>query len=151
MRLPMGRPILVGVAAAGLVFSLSCNDSKDMVTSPGVTSPAANVAGTWSGSFQPDVSTRCTGSTAQAQLTQNGHMFSGPFQASSCGISGTFKGTVQGNMLSGTVNMIGCTGGAVSGTVTASGLSFSIGDFHKTLLPGGPQDVMSGGAVSLSR
>ena len=151
MRLPVGRPILAGVAAAGLVFTLSCNNSKDMVTSPGVTSPAANVAGTWSGTFQPDVATKCTGSTAQARLTQNGHMVTGSFEASSCGISGTFKGTVQGDMLSGTVNMIGCTGGAVSGTVTASGLSLTIGDFHKTLLPGGPEDVMSGGIVSLSR
>jgi hypothetical protein len=152
MRLPTGRPILAGVAAAGLLLTLSCNGSHANDVA-GPTSPMStfNISGAWSGTYHSDTPALCSGSSAQANLMQNGNTVTGQFEALGCGINGTVRASISGSTLSGSVYMIGCTGGSITGTVSAAGLSFQVSEFHKTLLPGGPQDVKAGGAVSLSR
>jgi hypothetical protein len=140
---------LAALACAATMASLGCNNSND-VTSPGGMGTATNVAGTWTGDFQSDSPSMCSGSAATASLTQNGTHVTGSFQALGCGIDGTFKGTVDGTHLTGSVNMMGCTGGAVSGTMTATGLQFTIGDFKKPLVTG-DRPVYPGGTVSFRR
>ena len=44
--------------------------------------------------------------------------------------------------------MMGCTGGAVSGTMTSTGLQFTVGEFKKPLVTG-DRPVYPGGTVSL--
>ena len=75
---------------------------------------------------------------------------SGIFRAESCGIAGSVSGTVEGNVFVGKVSMIGCTGGAVSGTMDGDALTLSVGEFHKPLVTG-DQEVLPGGSVSLRR
>jgi hypothetical protein len=151
MRLPVTRTILVGVAATGLwLGALGCKDSNN-VSGPAMAGSGANVAGDWTGTYQSDSPALCAGSPATARLSQQGTRVMGAFQAMGCGINGSFHGFVSGNSLTGTVSMVGCTGGAVTGTISASGIEFQVGEFHKTLLAGGPTDVMAGGRVTLTR
>jgi len=139
---------LAAVACAAAI-SAGCNGSND-VTSPGGMGTATNVAGTWTGDFQSDSPAMCNGSAATASLTQNGANVMGSFQALGCGINGTFKGTVDGAYLTGTVNMMGCTGGAVGGTITSAGLRLTVGDFKKPLVTG-DTPVYPGGTATFSR
>ena len=149
MRPEGRRGILTGLAAAAvLALAFGCSDSNS-VTGPNVNSPSANVAGTWVGTFQPD-STACSGSTASATFQQNGSRITGQFSTASCGPTGAFRGTLSGRLLTGAIAMRGCTGGAVSGTVSESGLSLTIGDFRKPLVTG-DLIVRPGGTVSLTR
>jgi hypothetical protein len=155
MRLPDRRSILIGVAVAALALAaFACSDSNN-ITSPPMGNATVNVSGDWAGTYSSDTPSLCTGSTASAQLTQQGYQVTGAFRAPGCGIYGAFKGTIDGNnMLHGSVNMAGCTGGAVTGTATASGLQFQVGEFHKDLSqgsPSGPLDVKAGGNVTLTR
>ena len=140
---------LAALACAAVMASTGCNDSND-VTSPGGMGTATNVAGTWMGDFQSDSPSLCSGSAATASFTQSGTRVTGSFQATGCGIDGTFKGTVDGTHLTGSVNMMGCTGGAVSGTMTAAGMQFTVGEFKKPLVTG-DNPVYPGGTVSFSR
>lgn len=136
-------------AVVALVASAGCNDSN-AVTSPGPMATGANVAGTWTGDFQSDDPAMCSGSSATASLTQQGNVVTGSFTATGCGIEGTFRGTVDGHYLTGSVNMMGCTGGAVSATVTSSGLQMTVAEFKKPLVTG-DLPVYPGGSVSFSR
>ena len=136
-------------AVVALMASAGCNDSN-AVTSPGPMATGANVAGTWTGDFQSDDPAMCSGSSATASLTQQGNVVTGSFTATGCGIEGTFRGTVDGNYLTGSVNMMGCTGGAVSGTITSSGLQMTVAEFKKPLVTG-DRPVYPGGSVSFSR
>jgi hypothetical protein len=148
MRPEGRRGILTGLAAAAaLAVAFGCSDSNS-VAGPNL-QPSANVAGTWVGTFQPD-STACSDSTASATFQQNGSRITGQFSTASCGPPGVFRGTISGNLLTGAIAMRGCTGGAVSGTVSESGLSLTIGDFRKPLVTG-DLIVMPGGTVSLTR
>jgi hypothetical protein len=97
-----------------------------------------------------NVSSLCTSGTATASFRQNGNELLGTFKATGCGISGAFRGTVTGNSLTGTVDMIGCTGGAVSGQLEEGQLTFAIGDFQKVLLTG-DAEVLPGGQARLQR
>jgi hypothetical protein len=154
MRLPAHRSVLIGVAVAVLaIAAFACSDSNN-VTSPPMGNTSTNISGDWSGMYSSDTPSLCAGSTASAHLTQQGNAVTGTFQAASCGISGAFKGTINGAMLTGSINMAGCTGGAMNGTITASGLKFQVGEFHKDLSagsPSGPLDVKAGGEASLTR
>ncbi len=154
MRLSDRRPILIGVALATLaIASFGCSDSNN-VTSPPMGNSNVNVSGDWTGTYRSDTPALCAGSTASASFTQQGTRVMGAFSASACGIDGSFHGQINGNMLSGQVNMIGCTGGAVTGTITDSGIQLQVSEFHKDLSsgsPNGPREVMAGGNVSLSR
>src|SRR5262245_44516389 len=152
MRLPDRRSILIGVAAAALaIAAFGCSDSNN-VTSPPMGNSTVNVSGDWTGTYNSDTPSLCTGSTASAQLMQQGFLVTGTFRAPGGGIYGSFKGTIDSsNMLHGSVNMAGCTGGAVTGTASASGLQFQVGEFHKDLSqgsPSGPLEVKAGGDVN---
>ena len=59
-------------------------------------------------------------------------------------------GTISGNLLTGSVKMTGCVGGAVTATLNGSQLSLAVGDLTKPLITG-EAPVMYGGAVSLHR
>ena len=122
------------------------------VTGPsdGAVAPAANIAGTWSRSFRSDDSTGCGSSTATATFQQNGATVTGLLSTSSCGVTGYFKGTVQGNLLTGAVAMEGCVGGGASGTISGSELSLAIGDLTKPLITG-DRIIMYGGVAALRR
>jgi hypothetical protein len=153
MRLPVGRTILAGVAGAGLwLGALGCNDSNDVAgPTTGTGAASANVAGDWSGTYQSDTPALCTGSTATARFSQQGTRVTGTFQAMGCGINGSFHGSISGTTLTGTVDLAGCTGGGVTGTVSESGITLQVGEFRKTLLAGGPTEVMAGGRATLTR
>ncbi len=149
MRAERRTAFLTGLAVVGgLALLVACKDSN-MVTAPANSPTAAAMAGTWTGTYSPD-SASCTGTTMTATFQQTGSKVTGTFQTSACGPSGAFKGTVSGNTLTGSIEMMGCTGGAVSGTVSASGLTLEINDMYRPLVTGNAV-VMTGGSASLTR
>src|SRR5438105_9556581 len=116
--------------------SLSCRDSNS-VSGPPASTMSANVSGVWMGSFQSYDAARCGSAAASATLQQSGAVVTGYLRtAAACGVSGNFEGRVQGNTLIGSIKMAGCTGGAVSGSVGATGLALTIGDLTKPLVTG---------------
>ena len=150
MRLP-DRKLPLGLLAATAVFALlhmGCNESNTIAGPPA--SAAANLAGTWAGTYRSTDPAQCSAASASATLQQNGSRVSGIFKAEACGIGGSVDGTVEGNVFVGRVNMLGCTGGAVSGTMTGNALTLSVGEFYKALVTG-DQEVLPGGTVSLLR
>jgi hypothetical protein len=100
--------------------------------------------------FTSDNLSSCGGSTATATFQQVGTTVTGNITTSYCGVSGLFKGTLQGNLLTGRIAMEGCVGGGVSGTLNGSQLSLSIGDLTKPLVTG-ETPVMLGGVATLGR
>jgi hypothetical protein len=107
------------------------------------------VAGTWSGDFHPD-STTCSFSSMTATFQQTGSSVTGTIVGPSCGVAGSFIGSVDGSQIVGRIDMQSCVGGAVSGTVGPSGMVLSIGDLTKPLVTG--QKVwFYGGSASLHR
>ena len=155
MRLPAHRSVLIGVAVAVLaIAAFACSDSNNVTSPPMGSTNVANVSGDWTGTYSSDTPSLCAGSAASASFSQQGTRVMGAFSATGCGINGSFHGNVNGNMITGKVDVIGCTGGAVTGTITASGIQFQVGEFHKDDSqgsPNGPRDVMAGGRVNLSR
>jgi hypothetical protein len=155
MRLSDRRSVLIGVAVAALaIAAFGCSDSNNNVTSPPMGNSSVNVSGDWTGTYRSDTPSLCAGSPASASFTQQGTRVMGAFSASACGINGSFHGGVSGNTLTGKVDISGCTGGSVTGTITESGIQLQVSEFHKDLSAGsphGPADVMAGGNVSLSR
>ena len=141
--------LLAAVTCCAALGLAGCNDSND-VASPGPMVATTDVAGTWTGEFHSDSPALCSGSDATASLSQQGSRVTGSFKALGCGIDGAFHGSVEGVHLSGTVDMMGCTGGAVSGTMTDAGLRITVGDFKKVLVTG-DRDVYPGGTVTFSR
>jgi hypothetical protein len=154
MRLPAHRSVLIGVAVAVLaIAAFACSDSNN-VTSPPMGNNNANISGDWSGTYNSDTPSLCAGSSASASFSQQGSRVMGAFSATGCGIDGSFHGTVSGNMITGKVDVRGCVGGTVTGTITDSGIQLQVSEFYKddtTGSPNGPRDVMAGGHVSLSR
>lgn len=148
MRLPDRKlPLALLFAAAVLaLLPLGCNESNT-ITSP-VTAPAMSLAGAWSGTYRSHGA--CGAAPASATLEQEGSQVTGIFRAASCDIGGVLSGTVQGNVFVGKVSMTGCTGGAVSGTISGGNLTLTVGDFYKDLVAG-DQEVMPGGSVTLQR
>jgi hypothetical protein len=130
---------------------IGCQGSYTVTGPPGgAVAPAANITGTWSGSYVSDDLTGCGSSTATATFQQNGATVTGLLSTSSCGVTGYFKGTVQGNLLTGSVAMEGCVGGGASGTINGSELSVAIGDLTKPLITG-DRIIMYGGVVTFHR
>ena len=138
------------VGAALAMASLGCRDSNSVTGPSSGAASAMNVAGTWSGTFQPNDSVRCGRSPATASFQQQGATVTGNLSTSACGVGGYFRGTIQGGTLSGKIEMAGCTGGAVTGTLVASGLSLSIADLMKPLVLG-DTPAMAGGSLTLTR
>jgi hypothetical protein len=86
-----------------------------------------------------------------ANLTQTGARVTGTVITPSCGLSsGYLKATIEGNQLTGTIGMMGCTGGAVNGTVSANSIVFSMGDLTKPLVTG-DQVISPGGDATLAK
>jgi hypothetical protein len=154
MRSAIRNSTLIRLAACVALAAapLSCSDSKT-VTGPstGMTSPSsANVSGVWSGTFTANDSGSCAGSSATANFQQNGTTVTGLLTTSACGVAGYFKGTVDGDSIAGAIKMTGCVGGGVSGTISAKGVTLSIGDLTKPLVTG-DRVLMAGGSVALHR
>ena len=152
MRLPNAHRIVAALGiGTGLLLASACSKDSNSVAGPsGGAASTMNVSGTWSGTFQPNDSTRCGRSTATATLQQQGANLTGTLSTSACGVGGYFRGTIQGNRIMGRIEMAGCTGGAVTGTATASGLSLSIADLMKPLVLG-DTPAMTGGSATLAR
>ncbi len=143
--------IRIGISVSVALAALACQNSNSVTGPPsGNATPASSVAGSWSGTFQPNDSVTCSGSSAAATFQQDGSRVTGNLRTSDCGVSGYFKGTLMGNTLVGSIAMDGCVGGGVSGTVSGSAISLSIGDLTKPLITG-ETPVMTGGQVTLSR
>ena len=150
MRSSGRKSIWPALAAVGaLALTLACKDSSNMMTAPVASPAAANVAGTWTGTFHSD-SNVCASSQLTATFQQNGSQVTGTISGTSCGSSGVFRGMVSGNELTGNIEMLGCSGGAVSATVSGSSLSLSVGDLTRPIVSG-TEVVMYGGAASLQR
>ena len=143
--------LLAGGLAAALIAASACNDSSNMVTGPTVAA-GANITGTWSGTFHSGAA-GCSAVPMVASFSQNGNEVSGNVMATSCGLTGGhFHGTMTGLQLTGAVGMQGCTGGAVSGTVSSDGrsISLSMDDLKKPLVTG-DQVIAPGGDVTLAK
>jgi hypothetical protein len=134
-----------------IAIVLGCQGSST-VTGPsgGAAASTVNIAGSWSGSYQSDDAFGCGGSAATASFQQNGATVTGLVSTSSCGARGYFRGTVQGNMVLGAINMEGCVGGGASGIINGTEMSLSIGDLTKPLVTG-DRIVMYGGVVTFHR
>ena len=101
------RKLLLAVPAAiAAILYLGCGDSND-VAGPGPGNVALNVAGDWSGTYQSDDPLLCSSSAASATLEQQGAIVTGSFRALGCGIDGSFRGSVRGETLTGSINMVG--------------------------------------------
>ncbi len=152
MRLQGSRVVVTGLSAVVVLAltALSCGKDSNSVTGPsaGSSPTAMSVSGTWTGTYQSDAA--CTDSAATATFQQSGSTVTGTVTAGGCGVHGTFRGSVKGSTLTGAVAMVGCTGGAASGSVSASGLSMSLDDFRKPLVTG-DQVVIPGGTLTLRR
>jgi hypothetical protein len=150
MRNGRRKALLAGFAAGfALILAPSCKDSN---TVAGVTeSPltAASLAGAWTGTFQSD-SGACASSSVSVTLQQTGADVTGTFKATPCGPNGAFRGRVEGNRVTGSINMLGCTGGGVAGERSASGLALQVGDLYRPLVTGNAV-VIPGGTASLAR
>jgi hypothetical protein len=131
-----------------LVASFACKDSNT-VTGPTVGPTAANLAGTWTGSYSSKAPS-CPTTPVTISLTQNGADVTGSVTTNACGPHGFFKATVSGNSVTGNIDLGGCTGGGVLGEIHGTVLSLSIGDFYQPLVTE-DQVVIVGGAVTLSR
>ena len=150
MRLPdrkLPLALLFGAAVLALL-PLGCNESNTVAGPSAIA--GADLAGTWSGTYQSTDRAQCAGAPATAMLEQNGSRVSGTFKANSCGIGGSLSGTVRGSVFTGKLSMLGCTGGAVSGTSTGRSLTLTVGEFYKPLVTG-EQEVLPGGTVTLQR
>ena len=143
---------LAGMLAAGLIAASACNDSSNMVTSPGSGAASVNVTGTWTGTFHSGVA-GCSAVPVVANLTQTGDKVTGSVTTTRCGLSsGHLNGMLTGHSLTGSMGMQGCTGGALSGSVNVAGnqISFSMDDLKKPLVTG-DQVVAPGGDITLTK
>ena len=132
-----------------LIGAAYCGKDSNTMTGPAVAAPMASVAGTWSGTYRSNAST-CPAAPMTISLTQNGMAVSGVWTTNACGPRGSFRATMAGDTLTGKIDMVGCTGGAVNGHVSGNALSISIGDFYRPIVTG-DQVLMEGGNASLSR
>ena len=147
--MPRSRPLSSLFALCALAAAaFGCGDAKS-VTGPSTTTSSAMIAGGWSGTFTA-YDSACGSSKASATFEQAGDRVTGILSTSSCGVSGAFTGTVQGNQLLGSIKMDGCTGGGVSGTIRAGEFTLVVGDLTKPLVTG-DRVIMTGGAIKLSR
>ncbi len=142
--------ILPALLVAILLAPLGCQGSATVTGPPLATAPAASIDGAWSGTFRSDDTAGCGSSSATAMFRQDGATVTGNVSTSTCGVTGYFKGTVQGNMVYGAVAMDGCIGGGASGVINGSELTLSIADLTKPLVTG-DKTIMYGGVVTFHR
>jgi hypothetical protein len=143
--------VAAGAAAALVTAASACHETSATITGPGGTA-SVNLSGTWTGTFHAGTA-GCSAAPMTANLTQTGSRVTGTVITPSCGLSsGYLKATVEGHQLYGTIGMMGCTGGAVNGTVSANGaqLTFTMGDLTKPLVTG-DQVLAPGGDATLTK
>lgn len=141
-----GKAVLAALATIS-AFAVSCGKDSNTVAAPNSLT-AMSVAGTWSGTYLSN-STSCASTPLTVTIQQNGSSLTGHVDsASNCAPHGALKGTISGNVVTGQVEMVGCTGGAISGQISAGVLSLGIGDFYKPLVTA-QQVVMQGGDATL--
>ena len=131
-----------------LLGAAFCGHDSNSVTGPAA-APMASVAGTWSGTYTSN-DRSCPAAPMTIVLAQNGTNVTGTWSTNSCGPHGSFKATMAGDTLTGNIDMLGCTGGGLTGHVSGNALSVSIGDFYRPIVMGN-QVLMEGGAATLSR
>lgn len=148
MRASAAFRVMAVLVFASALIALGCSGSND-VTSPTMAA-AADVSGTWNGQYQSNATAVCSSGSATASFVQTGDRVDGPFKAMACGIDGQFHGRISGNTLTGSVGMLGCTGGTVTGHLDNGALSLTITDFRKDLISG-DVEVLPGGQVSMQR
>ncbi len=140
-----GKALVVVLILSGTAF---CGKDSNTVTAP-VSAPMASVAGTWSGTYA-SAAASCPAAPITMTLAQDGSTVTGNFVTNSCGPHGSFRATLSGNALTGKIDMVGCTGGSVSGHVDGGVLSLSVGDFYRPLVTLN-EVLMEGGTATLSR
>jgi hypothetical protein len=143
------RIAVASIAAAASILFAACNDSND-VTGPGPVAVSADVSGEWRGQYVSNTPALCSHPMATASFVQTGNQVRGSFKAVGCGIDGTFVGTVDGNRVTGSVGMLGCTGGGTNGHIENGALSLTVSDFRKDLIAG-DVEVLAGGTVVFQR
>jgi len=142
-----GKAVLAALATISAFAVSSCGKDSNTVASPNTLS-ATRVAGTWSGTYSSN-STSCAAAPMTITIQQNGSTLTGQVVSqSSCAPSGGLKGSVSGNMVTGNIDMQGCTGGGISGNVNNGVLSLAVGDFYRPLVTE-QQVLMQGGAATL--
>jgi hypothetical protein len=141
--------LFAAVAIASLV-AVGCSGDSSTVAGPAAMSPAGtNVAGTWTGSFASG-SALCSSAAVTATLEQNGTEITGQMAAPDCGVSGSFRGSLDGALVTGYFNMPGCVGGSTAGQVNGSAMSLTIDDLRKPLVTG-DRIILPGGTLNLRR
>ena len=142
--------ILPALLVAIVLAPLGCQGSGTVTGPSGGAAAAAASPARGAGPFSSDNASGCGSSAATATFQQDGATVTGNVSTSSCGVTGYFKGTVQGNMVYGAVAMNGCIGGGASGVINGSELVLSIADLTKPLVTG-DKTIMYGGVVTFHR
>jgi hypothetical protein len=141
-----GKAVLAALTTIA-AFAVSCGKDSNTVASPNTLS-AMSVAGTWSGTYSSN-STSCAAAPMTITIQQSGTRLTGQVVAAgTCVPHGGLKGTISGNMVTGNIDMQGCTGGGVSGQVSNGVLTLAVGDFYRPLVTE-QQVLMQGGAATL--
>ena len=141
-----GKAVLAALATIA-AFAVSCGKDSNTVASPNTLS-AMSVAGTWSGTYSSNTSS-CAATPMTITIQQNGSRLTGQVVSeSACAPHGALHGNVSGNMVTGNIDMQGCTGGGISGQVSNGVLSLAVGDFYRPLVTE-QQVLMQGGAATL--
>ena len=129
-------------------FAISCGKDSNTVAAPTNSLNAMRVAGTWSGTYSSN-SASCAAAPMTITIQQSGGTVTGQVTTtSSCAPHGGLRGTVSGNMVTGNIDMQGCTGGGFSGQVSNGVLTLAVGDFYRPLVTEN-QVLMQGGAATL--
>ena len=142
-----GKAVLAALATISALAVVSCGKDSNTVAAPSVS--AMSVAGTWSGTFASN-SASCPATPMTLTIQQSGTTLTGHVEAGgrSCAPQGNVKGTISGNMVTGNINMEGCTGGGISGNVSNGVLTLAVGDFYRPLVTE-QQILMQGGSATL--
>jgi hypothetical protein len=142
-----GKAVLAALVTIS-AFAVSCGKDSNMVAAPTNSLASMSVAGTWSGTYA-SISSSCPATPMTITIQQNGATLVGNVTAAnSCAPHGVMKATMSGSAVMGNIEMIGCTGGALSGQVINGVLAFGVGDFYKPLVTE-QQVLMQGGNATL--
>jgi len=116
------------VVTLAIIFDEGCKGSDN------ITAPRVGISGSWTGTFDPFdvVDFDCgSGTPARASFTQEGSTVTGTLNATEnlCGFTDVaFRGTLQGNALSGTLTGDRFRNGTAIGTFSDATLEFVLRD-----------------------
>ena len=149
MRFAGPIPIVATLAAAAILLAVAagCKDSNTVTgqnvptpTPSPTPAPAANIAGSWRGSFTTNDEADCPSDpAARATFVQDGSVVTGQIVTNSCGFGGHFQGTLVGDRLAGTLTKGAFGPTAASGTADSSEIGITVRDLRSgnQLMPGG--------------